>query len=192
MIGGKMNKNRVEDLIAQERWADARERIERELETRPDSHWLLTRLSTTYYEERNYSTALSLALRAYGLAPNCPLVLWDLAGTLDALGNKRPAIDIYQRLLSRGVSDVANDECGEGEEWAKSLLADCHYRLAGCYEDLGMWQDAIDHYEQHLGSLDEGVESIYSVEDTESRIRRLKTLLPAASIQGARGAIQPY
>ena len=26
----------------------------------------------------------------------------------------------------------------------------------------------------------------------ESRIRRLKTLLPAASIQGARGAIQPY
>ena len=177
-----MRKNRIEDLIAQERWVDARKRIEQELETRPESHWLLTRLSTTHYEERDYSTALVFSLRAYGLAPNCPLVLWDLAGTLDALGNKQPAIDIYQRLLSRGVSGVANDECGEGEVWAKSLLADCHYRLAGCYEDIGKWREAVAHYEQHLKSLDAGVESIYAREDTESRLRRIEQQLPAASM----------
>ena len=177
-----MSRNRIETLIEQERWPDARKLIERELTKRPESHWLLTRLSTTYYEERDYSTALSSSLRAYKLAPNCPLVLWDLAGTLDALGNKRPAIDIYRRLLSRGVSSVANDECGEGEAWAKSLLADCHYRLAGCYEDLGMWQEAIANYEQHSKSLEEGVESIYSREDTESRLIRLHSRLPVASM----------
>jgi tetratricopeptide (TPR) repeat protein len=174
-----MSRNRIEELIAQERWADARKQIERELKTRPDSHWLLTRLSTTYYEEMDYSTALGLVLRAYGLAPNCPLVLWDLAGTLDALGQKRPAIEIYQRLLSRGVSNVANDECGEGEAWAESLLADCHYRIAGCYEDLGLWQEATAHYEQHSKALDAGVQSIYTREDTAARLDRLSAILAA-------------
>ena len=61
------------------------------------------------------------------------------------------------------------------------MLADCHYRLAGCYEDLGLWQEATAHYEQHLMTLDAGAESIYTREDTESRLDRMKTRLSVTS-----------
>ena len=45
------NKNHIETLIEQEKWTDARQAIQEELKAAPDNHWLLTRLSTTYYEQ---------------------------------------------------------------------------------------------------------------------------------------------
>src|SRR5688572_8717949 len=90
---------RINRLFDHEKWAAARSLIERELATLPADdwtrHWWLTRLSTTYYEERNYKKARELAEQAVAIAPSCPLVLWDLAGTLDMLGDKAGAIHTY-------------------------------------------------------------------------------------------------
>src|SRR5438309_778426 len=74
----------IDRLFAQERWADARAVLAKELAREPDSHWLRARLSTTYYEELNYDRALEEVEEARRLAPDCPLVLWEYAGTLDA------------------------------------------------------------------------------------------------------------
>ena len=54
----------IESLIERERWADARKRIERELKSDPDNHWLLTQLGVTLYEERRYRDALVPLLKS--------------------------------------------------------------------------------------------------------------------------------
>src|SRR5262245_679907 len=114
----------IEDLLDVERWRDARARIRLELRSRPDSHWLHTRLALTYYEERRYRLALRSSERALRLAPACPLVLWDYAGALQMLARHREALRIYSELVNRGVHRIARDECGEGIAWARGLVAD--------------------------------------------------------------------
>jgi len=44
----------IEAAIRSERWKKARQLIRAGLKEKPDSHWLLTRLGLTYYEERAY------------------------------------------------------------------------------------------------------------------------------------------
>ena len=128
-IGGKNLTKTLHRLFTQEALVEARTLIEKELVRDPESHWLLARLSTTFYEERQYEQALRQIERAYRLAPDCPLVLWDYAGTLDAVGRTAEAIELYGRLLGKGVEAVAYEECGEGISWAIALLTDCCFRL---------------------------------------------------------------
>ena len=97
------------------------------LEEEPDSHWVLSRLSNTYYEERNYEKALEYVVQALELAPHCPLVLWDYAGTLDMLEYDEEAVQVYRKLIRRGDNRIAYGECGEGIRKARStwsMIAD--------------------------------------------------------------------
>ena len=153
----------IEKLIAAENWKDARKLIRAALRKEPDSHWLLTRLGATYYEEFNYEKALFHSGQALELAPNCPLVLWDYAGALDMLGRTKEAIAIYKKLVKRGVEAIAYDDCGEGLAWARGLVADCLYRLAQCYDDAGRYKDSLDYYYQHIRLRGPGCRSIYSI-----------------------------
>jgi hypothetical protein len=173
-VRGKNRTNTINQLFAQERWAEARAVIEKELARDPDSHWLRARLSTTYYEKRNYERALEEIERAYRRAPDCPLVLWDYAGTLDAVGRTAEAIEIYGRLLGKGVEAVANEECGEGVPWAIGLLIDCCYRLGVCYEHLGNAVAAAKHFMAYLILCTaNNAKSIYTLEEALTRLRRL-------------------
>src|SRR5574339_804672 len=90
--------------------------IRRQLEARPRHHWLLTRLSSVYYERRRYALALRYAEKAFDEAPACPLVLWDYAGALQMLGRHHEALDLYARIVTRGVNRIASGECGERSE----------------------------------------------------------------------------
>src|SRR5262245_26979566 len=127
----------IEARIERGDWAGARTLIRSELRRRPTNHWLLTRLSLTYYEQYQYRRALGLSAQALKITPRCPLALWDHAGSLDMLGDKRRAITIYQRLVRRGAETIATGECGEGLARARGLVADCLYRLGQCYENVG-------------------------------------------------------
>src|SRR5881628_249560 len=102
--------NPVEALIRGGRWRAARKAIRAELKHTPEHHWLLTRLGTTYYEERKYVTALRYVERALRMVPKCPLVLWDYAGSLQMLGRHREAMSVYSRLIRRGARRIANGE----------------------------------------------------------------------------------
>ena len=151
----------IEAAIKRNDWPHARRLVRAELRKKPDSHWLITRLSLTHYEERDYERSLAVLGRAYKLAPSCPLVLWDLAGTFDMLGRHDEAIAIYRRLLRRGVKSVAFGDCGEGIAWARGLLADCWYRLARCQKKKGRRFQALRCYERHLAMRGPGCRSIY-------------------------------
>lgn len=93
----------IEKRIESENWRGARKLIRAALREEPNNHWLVTRLGLTYHEERKYKKALVYEERALALATHCPLVLWDYAGTLDMLGQTKPAINIYQKLASIGA-----------------------------------------------------------------------------------------
>jgi len=163
----------VEELIEEGRWVDARRTIEVLLPAHPDDHWLLTRLSTTYYEMGDYDKALEFAEQALKIAPNCPLALWDRAGALDMLGREEEALRAYAVLLGRGLESIAEDECGEGEEWATGLIADCIYRAGCVLEDLGNKAKAAQFYHRFLCILDLGVRSIYDREEAAAKLRAL-------------------
>jgi tetratricopeptide (TPR) repeat protein len=88
----KTLSDRTNHLFQRRKWAQARKLLEKEKEKDPKSHWVLTQLAVTYYEQRKYAKALQLLLRSRKILPDCPLTLWNLAGTLDALGKHAHAI----------------------------------------------------------------------------------------------------
>lgn len=157
-----MNKTQqINDLLDKDDWAGARKLIQEELKTSPHSHWLLTQLATTYYEEGNYRRSLQLNEKALAEMPGCSLVLWNYANSLDMLGKKRQAIATYEKLLTKGAQVIAVEECAEGIAWARSLVADCKYRLALCYRDIGNLKKSAAFYATYLADVEDGVESIY-------------------------------
>jgi tetratricopeptide (TPR) repeat protein len=161
---------KLDKLIESEKWAAARKLILSELRNEPKNHWLLTRLALTYYEERNYKRALQISRKAYAIGPKCPLVLWDLAGTLDMLGREKEAIKIYQNLVRRGVDSIAYGECGEGLARARGLIADCYYRLFSCYQSLGLRKKAQSFLHKHLCLRGRGCHSIYSLQEVKRKV----------------------
>jgi tetratricopeptide (TPR) repeat protein len=169
-------------LIEDEKWAEARAILLRELRRRPDDHWLLDRLSETHYEEGKIDLARPLIERAYAMNPECPLVLWDYAGTLEEVGETAHALRLYKRLLGRGLEEVAFGECGEGMRWAISLLADCTYRVAVCHLRLHKPLDALKWLQRYFAMRDEGAESIYTYDDLRNdfpasrEVTRLKAI----------------
>jgi tetratricopeptide (TPR) repeat protein len=164
---------RINDLFKHEQWAQARKLLQNRLEKEPNDHWLLTRLGTTYYENRDYPKALDLSRRAIRLASECPLVLWDLASTLEMLGDDRGALRAYRGLFARGPQKIAGDECGEGMPWALSLLTDCLYSAAGCLHRIGDRDAAVSCLRQHLELRALGSKSIYSRRDVGKRFAEI-------------------
>jgi tetratricopeptide (TPR) repeat protein len=164
----------IERAIVAGDWVGARRLIRRELQRSPDDHWLLTRLSLTYYEQRQYRRSLQYVVQALQIAPYCPLAVWDYAGTLDMLKRKKRALQIYRWLISWGEDTIAYGECGEGIRAARSLIADCYYRIALIHEERRERAKAITAYKQHLRRRKPGVQSIYPVSEVKRRFAALR------------------
>jgi len=167
----KTNGKQIEAAIQQDDWPTARRLIRAALRRQPDSHWLLTRLGLTYYEQRDYDRALFYEQKAYKLAPRCPLVLWDLAGTYDMLERFTEAQRIYRRLISRGISAIAFGACGEGVAWARGLIADCWYCVANIERQRGRRARAIASFRRHLALRGPGCRSIYPISQVRRELR---------------------
>ena len=164
----------IEDLIDGEDWENARNAILAELEVNPDSHYLISRLSLTYYEQHQYDIALRYSMKAMKIAPHCPMVLWDYAGALEQTGHEREAIQIWKRLLRRGVERIAYGPCGEGIRKAEACLNDCRYRIGKTYYFLGQYLISWRYMHSHLEHRRRGLPSIYSRADVLMNLRRIK------------------
>jgi tetratricopeptide (TPR) repeat protein len=164
---------RIERAIQAANWPKARKLIQNELRQDRNDHWLLTRLGLTYYEEHQYHAALWLAQKALQIAPYCPLVIWDDAGSLEMLGRGGEALKLYRRLLRWGEERIAFCECGEGLPWARSLIADSYYRIGCILEKKGRRKRALTAYEEYLSRRQRGHRSIYSLRDVKAQYRNL-------------------
>jgi tetratricopeptide (TPR) repeat protein len=160
-------------LFEREHWNSARKLILSKLKRDKLNHWLLTRLGSTYYEERNYKKALEITKRALLLAPKCPLVLWDYAGTLQALDKDLEAIQIYRKLIRKGIKRIATEKCGEGIARARGLIADCYFGLSISLFEIGKKKAGLKAFENHLELRGPGCRSIYSIEYVKNRIGKL-------------------
>jgi tetratricopeptide (TPR) repeat protein len=163
----------IEKAIAEGDWPGARVLIERELAQRPDGHWLLSRLALTYYEQFDYARALEIESQARTLAPDCPLVLWGYAGTLEMLHRPQEALAIYEEIVARGINALAADPCGEGYARACGLFVDSLYRSAKCWRTLGDRARARTLIEECSAKRTAGCHSIYSDNEIEKFANRL-------------------
>ncbi len=164
---------RIEALIDKDQYKEARQLLFRELKKQPHDHFYLSRLSLTFYEERKYSLALTYAKKAHELVPNCPLVLWEMAGALDMLGKEEEAIDTWKKNLRRGLKRVAFGRCGEGMADARSLFANSRYRIGKAYKDLGNVRMARIYYRNYLKDRGNGAKSIYNKQVATKEYRAL-------------------
>jgi tetratricopeptide (TPR) repeat protein len=128
---------RLNDLMEKENWDSIIETLNPILQKEPDDHWLLAEMANAYYEKRDYETAYKYIVDAMSQQENCPLVLWYLATIFRMRGQQDDAITIWEELINRGEEKLAFDECGEGLDWAKSLIADCKFMLSKTYNELG-------------------------------------------------------
>jgi tetratricopeptide (TPR) repeat protein len=170
--------DRVERLMSLEKWHAAQELIQQELARLPRgdwmTHWWLARLSSTYFEQDKYLRALDAIQQAATVAPNCPLVLWDLAGSLAMVGNTHQAINIYKKLIVRGVRGLGQSQCGEGDQWARALISDCYFWLGLCHDDLKERATAIRYFRRYLVRRADGSGSLYDEAEAITEIERIE------------------
>ncbi|MBX9791505.1 MAG: hypothetical protein K2Y37_21500 [Pirellulales bacterium] len=171
MVGNKSSK-RIAELFRNAEWAKARAILNKELAKHPENHWLITQLGVTYYEEREYGEALKQFRKSYQIVSDCPLTLWNLAGTFAATSNYAQAAAIYIRLITESVAPAA-DPCWESGAWSASLKADCYYRLGICFSQLEKRQEATSCFEQYLSLISAGIDGSYTAEQAAQRLRKL-------------------
>lgn len=174
MTFGRQEQKLHDELYDQENWSEMRTLLRSVLKEEPDCHWLLTRISMTYYEEYEYAMALEFAKKALQLEPRCPLALWDCAGALDMLDRQQEAIRIWQAILNVGEDELAHGDCAEGVGRARSLMNDCRYRIGKAHGDLRETGLAIHWMRSHLANRRAGQECIYSKREVERELRELE------------------
>jgi len=164
---------RIERAIEGNDWENARLLIRQWLRHEPNNHWLLTRLGLTYYEQRQYKWALHYSLKALQIAPYCPLAVWDYAGTLDMLGREKEALSFFRWITTWGEETLAHGPCGEGIRAARSLIADCFYRIGLILEGQGQRKRAATAFREHLSRRTRGTRSIYPRSEVMSRYAKV-------------------
>lgn len=161
-------------LMEAERYVEARAMLLRRLKDEPENHWLLTRVGTTHYEERDYENALKYHEKALRLAPKCPLVVWDYAGTIDMLGRNEEAIRIWKGLTRQGVRSIARGECGEGTRRARSLVNDSRYRIGKAYAAMGRAELATRYLKAYIANRGPNCDSIYNLREVRKALKDIE------------------
>lgn len=166
-------KRNVEGIIAKEiqakRWTAARKAIADALKSNPKDHWLMARLSLTFYEQQNYEQALYWDLAALHEAPYCPLAIWGYACDLEMLGRYDEALGVFRWLSGWDEDYLAHGECGEGIRRARSLVSDCHYRIARIWEAKRQWKRSAAEFQKYLLRRTQGSGSIYRLRDVKAQ-----------------------
>jgi len=157
----------INKLFKEEKWLEAREFLLEWLKENPDSHWLLTRIATTYYQENKYDIALKYVEQALKIAPQCPLVLWNYAETLYMVDKYVDAANVCNKLIRRGVKNIAYGDCGEGLRWARSLINDCRYGLSLSYASLGKFNMAQKYIKKHIANRNHNTPSVYNLREVK-------------------------
>ena len=109
--------------------------------------------------------ALRYSEKAFEMAPECPLVLWDYAGDLQMLNRHGEALDLYARLVTQGVEGLVKNECSEGRGKARGLVSDSYYRASQSLAALGRKKESDSAFDECLNLRGPGCRSIYTLEE---------------------------
>lgn len=153
----------INSYLDQNRLIDAKKILLEELNTYPNEFWLLTTLSTVFYELRDYNSALEFSERALSIESSDYLVLNNHACILSVIeGKEKEAIELLEKIIFTELDKIAFGEYGEGIRWAKSLVNDCRVRLALVYLSINDKLKAMKYLDDHLVNRESGVFSNFT------------------------------
>ena len=141
------------------------------LRKEPDSHWLLTRAGRDALRAAGIPEGPVLAFAIARIVPDCPLTLWHLAGTLDALGYSTEALRLFTWLL-RSKKTPDDDPCWESIEWADALKTDCIFRMGLCFKHLDKNHEAAFCFRKYIDLCLLGMEGSYPMEEARRHLRQ--------------------
>lgn len=174
--GAVMDKfsKQINDFIEAKNYKEAREWINSGLKWTPWDHWLLDRMSVTYYDDGQYDEALKWSKKAYKYANDCPMVLWGYADTLDILGQKKLAVRVFLRLfkLAEKESRGIHGKC-QWEEDERGFRADAAFRLALAYESMSKRKRARHWLLAFQSMREQNWPTVYSQESMTAAWRRI-------------------
>lgn len=90
------------------------------------------------------------------------------------LERRKEALQLYRWLISWGEGELAYGQCGEGIQRARSLIADCFYRIALIQERMGQRKRALKSYKEHLSRRKRGTRSIYPLKAVKAKMKALQ------------------
>jgi hypothetical protein len=99
-------------------------------------------------------------------------------------GLAKEALDVWKKLIRRGVKSIAYGECGEGITWAKSLVNDCNYRIGRCYAWIGSHALAVRYFRKHLENRRRGARSGYHLSDVKQELAATQSFLAGERKRG--------
>jgi tetratricopeptide (TPR) repeat protein len=166
--------NELEILIEARKWKQAEPLLLSELQDAPTDHWLWYTLSLAHYEQKRYDKAFACARRSVELQADCPLALWHLAGSAYMMGKEDMALAIWQIILDKDLTQIAEGDCGEGMDAAMRLVNDVHYRVGRLYQRQGKVDQARDAYQKYLHNREHGVESTYDGAEARKFLAKLE------------------
>ncbi len=172
------NKAKISELLNEyimtENWQAAKKILENELKNEPEDHFLLTQLGEVFYEMHEYEKAIQLTEKAYKIAPACPLASNNHAVALYMNEKNSEAIEIWETLLTKDIHEIADDECGDGIQFVKSLINDIRFRIGDAYLAKKDKKKALNYYQLHLENRKRGLFSNFTKSEVENKIKDLR------------------
>ena len=166
-------QNEIELLLDAEKWEEARIFLFKAIKEYPEEYFLYSRISLTYYEEKNYEKALEYSKIAYSMQPNDPIIQWDYAGALSMTNEEELAIKMWQKIIDKSLNELAFNEFGEGIRAAKSLYNDTLYRIGYCYFSLNNFDLAIQFIQKHINNRQRGIPSLYTLSSVKKEMKEI-------------------
>ncbi|MEO6521807.1 MAG: hypothetical protein ABIN91_09015 [Mucilaginibacter sp.] len=138
------------------------------------SFWIYSRLSSCYYELRNYNIAFEYAKKAYKLQPWSPLVLWDYAGVLIMLDKEKRAIELLLRIQSMEDDLTIYGFSHPEIKWMKSFKLDSNFLIGRAYYQINQDRFAKEYLLKYLAQRKQGLRSIYKKADVVKYLKKLE------------------
>jgi tetratricopeptide (TPR) repeat protein len=164
----------INQLFEAKKWVEARTVLYEWLKNNPDDHWTLTRLSSTYAEECNYSKAMEYLEQALMIEPRCPLALSDYTEALAMLGRDNDAIRVCKNLIARGAKRIAYGKCGQGLPWSRGLINDSRYYLGMLYGSQGNFSLARKYFKAHIANRNRNCRSVHKLNDVRKMLTAIE------------------
>jgi tetratricopeptide (TPR) repeat protein len=138
------------------------------------SFWIYSRLSSCFYELKDYEQAANYGRLSYKLQPKSPLVLWDYGGALIMAKKEKKAIKLLQRL-----TEMDDDLTKYGFEkpdrrWMQSIKTDANFLIGKAYYTICEDVLAKKYFNIYLEKRKRGIKTLYSKADALKFIKRME------------------
>ena len=160
-------------------WVEAKNVLLKWLEENPNSTYIQGQIAYILWEMKHFDKAFTFSSKAIALDHIEPLNLWIHSLILENLGFINQAFNIWDFLLDRPANVIGEIDCGEGEDWAKGLQADCLYKMSAYCLKLDELDECSTYLRMLKNRIKKGAFSIFNDEEIKELSNDLKAKLKA-------------